>query len=210
LDVHVVDLCRTPLLACRWYAERLGVEISIHQADITRKSETGDTEFDESEPFDLVVADAFLTRFDIDGASTVLSRWFDLLTDGGGVLTTVRLHPRNEYRGRDSLDLDDGVDGRIGDPVDDFELRLRERATDWQDMLPIDLETLSRLGRRYANRMISNDLGDADAVKKTFEDHRFTLMEVAAAPVRGELFGTEYLRVVARRPDQRTAEAIPD
>jgi hypothetical protein len=210
LDVHVVDLCRTPLLACRWYAEHLGVEISIHQADITRKSESGDAEFGDPEPFDLVVADAFLTRFDIDGAGMVLSRWFDLLGDGGGVVTTVRLHPRNEYLGRDRFDLDDDADRRLGDPVDDFELRLRERATDWQDMLPIDLETLSRLGRRYAKRMISNDLGDADAVKKTFEDHQFTLMEVAAAPVRGELFGTEYLRVVARRPDRSSAEAIPD
>ncbi|GIM97371.1 class I SAM-dependent methyltransferase [Paractinoplanes toevensis] len=209
LDVHVVDLCRTPLLACRWYAERLGIKINIHQADITRKSDDGSEGFDPSEPFDLVVADAFLTRFDIAGAGMVLSRWFELLRDGGTVVTTVRLHPRNKYRGQ-NFDLDDDADHRLSDPVDDFELRLRERAAAWQDMLPIDLETLSHLGRTYAKRMISNDLGDADAVRKTFEDHQFALMEETAAPVRGELFGTEYLRVVARRPDRSSAEAVPD
>lgn len=203
LDVHVVDLCRTPLLACRWYAEQLGIEINIHQANITLTGESEGDGFDSPEPFDLVVADAFLTRFDSAGASAVLSRWFDLLAEGGGVLTTVRLHPRNRNRGGGSFDPDDVA----GDPVDDFELRLRERAADWQDMLPIDLETLLGLGRRYANRMISNDLGDADAVKNAFKDHRFTLVDADAAPVRGELFGTEYLRVVACRAE---AEAEPD
>jgi hypothetical protein len=209
LDVHVVDLCRTPLLACRWYAENLGIKISIHQADITRSGDNNDG-FGDRKPFDLVVADAFLTRFDIAGAGLVLSRWFELLDAGGTVVTTVRLHPRNKYLGQVGFDPEDADDHRVSDPVDDFELRLRERAADWQDMLPIDLETLSGLGRRYARRMISNDLGDADAVRKTFKDHQFALMDVTAAPVRGEVFGTEYLRVVARRPDRSSAEVVPD
>jgi hypothetical protein len=210
VDVHVLDMCRTPLLACQWFAERNGVKVSIHQADITRKDDSRAPEFRNPKPFDLIIADAFLTRFDPIGVKSVLSRWFDLLIDGGEVLTTVRLHPSNEYVDQDTIDLDNDDERQVTDPVDDFELRLRERATMWQDMLPIDLETLSRAGRQYAKRMMSHDLGDADSVRKAFEGHQFEIDKVATARVRGELMGTEYLRVVARRPDTHPAGATPD
>jgi len=203
LQVHVVDLCRTPLQACRWFADRHQIKIAIHQADITREDESQPPDFRHLEPFDLVVADAFLTRFTHKGAESVLSQWQRLLRPGGGVVTTVRLHPRNEYPDQDAIDPDLAADCRPADPVDNFELRLRERAADWQDMLPIDLEDLSRAGRKYADRMISNDLGDADAIKKTFIEKRFALAEAVAAPVPGELVGTEYLRVVALVPGGR-------
>jgi len=200
LEVHVVDLCLTPLQACRWFADKHQIKIQTHQADITQEDDSQPADFQHPKPFDLVIADAFLTRFTRKSAESVLSRWWDLLRPGGGVLTTVRLHPRNEYPDQDNIDLDFGTECRVADPVDNFELRLRERAADWQDMLPIDLEELSRAGRKYADRMISNDLGDADAIKKTFEENQFELAEAVAAPVRGELVGTEYLRVVALRP----------
>lgn len=202
LDLHILDLCRTPLLACQWYAQRMAVPVTVHQADITRTSEFGAAGLDMAEPVDLVVADAFLTRFDPDGASRVIDSWYGLLAPGGTVVTTVRLHPRNEYADQDSFDLEFDSERRVTDPIDDFELRLRERATGWQDMLPIDLETLLRAGRRYAKRMISRDLGDADDIAKRFQDREFDVIRQPTKRVRGELVGTEYLQIVARRPDR--------
>jgi SAM-dependent methyltransferase len=193
IDVHVVDVCRTPLLACQWYAKQAGVKVHFHQADITEWGE-----FDQ--PFDLIVADAFLTRFNPDDAKRVVASWKDLLRPGGLVVTTVRLHPRNEYADQEAGDLEFGEDRRLTDPIDDFELRLRERAAGWQDMLSIDLESLSLAGRQYAKQMVSHDLGDADEVQKIFESQEFALMTSVPARVRGELVGTEYLRLTARRP----------
>jgi SAM-dependent methyltransferase len=206
LDVHVVDLCRTPLLACQWYAKRLGVELTVHQADVTRPGEMAAA----GGSFDLIVADAFLTRFDQDGANNVLSSWFEMLVPGGTVVTTIRLHPSNEYVDQEVFDLAFDRGRRVTDPIDDFEFRLRERATGWQDLLRIDLETLSWAGRQYAKRMISHDLGDAEVIRKAFTYYEFEFEHQEATRVTGELVGTEYLRIAARRPMQRETPTILD
>jgi hypothetical protein len=67
-------------------------------------------------------------------------------------------------------------------------------------MLAIDLEDLSSSARQYAQRMTSHDLGDARDVTAAFEDQKFEILQHGAGRVPGELIGTEYLRVLARRP----------
>ncbi|MBX7266136.1 class I SAM-dependent methyltransferase [Micromonospora sp. Llam7] len=191
LDVHVVDKCQTPLLACHWYAQQLGTEIQVHQADITcpdtvRSLVAGGR-------FDLVVADAFLTRFDRAVAATVIGSWSALLRQGGTVVTTVRLHPGNEWPSSDEPD----DRHRVTDLVDDFELRFRERAASWRGLLSVQLEELSAAVRRYASRMESHDLGDADDVRTVFGRGGFTLSEADVGDVDGELVRTKYLRLCA-------------
>jgi SAM-dependent methyltransferase len=210
VEIHVMDLCDTPLMACRWYAQRVGTKVSTHLADVTRASEADTVENGMSGAFDLIVADAFLTRFAPEKAERVVASWSALLRPGGTVVTTVRLHPSNEYADESTLDLEFGSGRRVTDPVDDFELRLRERAGLVQDKLPIDLESLSKAGRRYAKRMISHDLGDAEEIARIFKVHDFELERNTAARVDGELVGTEYLRITARRSDARSEEATSD
>ncbi|MBM2615856.1 class I SAM-dependent methyltransferase [Actinoplanes sp. LDG1-06] len=208
LDVHVVDLCPTPLMSCSWFTRRWGdgrFPVTTHQANVLR---TGDLRKQGVPPegsFDLVVADAFLTRFAPVDARRVLRKWYKLLRPGGSVVTTVRLHARNRYPDRDGADPEfDGL-RRVTNQVDDFELRLRDRAGVWQDMLSIDLEDLSRAGRRYAKRIISHDLGDADHIATAFKDQRFHEICMDSARVQGELVGTEYARITAVRPGSRAA-----
>ena len=206
LEVHVLDLCQTPLLACQWYAGRLDLKITMHRADaidpddlcrVGLLSKVAPSEVGGS--FDLIVADAFLTRFTLKEAQQVVQNWFRLLRPSGRVVTTVRLHPRNDYRGHEPADIDANDRYRVTDPTDDFELRLRERAAGWSGMLSIDLDDLSRAGRQYAERMKSHDLGDADQIAKIFIEQDFEVVNQAAERVDGELVGTEYLRVTASR-----------
>ncbi|AVT28194.1 hypothetical protein C6361_00295 [Plantactinospora sp. BC1] len=199
LDVHVLDLCQTPLLACQWYAGRLGLRITLHKADVTSSAELSEAGLLAEAPFDLIVADAFLTRLSRKQARQAVDNWSGLLRSRGTVLTTVRLHPRNDYRIQEPSDLEANDRYRVTDPTDDFELRLRERASGWQGMLSIDIEDLSRAGRRYAERMKSHDLGDVDEVIKLFQDRDFDVLNRTAERVQGELVGTEYLRVTASR-----------
>ncbi|NGM14351.1 class I SAM-dependent methyltransferase [Verrucosispora sp. CWR15] len=191
LDVHVVDKCQTPLLACQWYARQLGTEIHGHQADITCPDTVRQLTADGK--YDLVVADAFLTRFDRGTATTVIDSWSALLRPGGTVVTTVRLHAGNEWPSVD------GQDNRhqVTDLVDDFELRFRERAASWRGLLQVQLEELSTAVRRYATRMVSHDLGDADDVRAAFGRRGFTLAETDVGEVDGELVRTKYLRLCA-------------
>jgi len=203
LGIHVLDMCQTPLLACKWYAGRLGLRdrVHLHHADITDGFFATYTGNAENSRFDLIVADAFLTRFDAVTARRVAHAWGGLLTPDGIVLTTVRLHPRNDYRVHDSDDLAAEERCRVTDPTDDFELRLRERAAGWRGMLAIDLDDLSRAGREYAMKMKSHDLGDAHDIAEIFHSERFNVTRCDAGRVDGELIGTEYLRIAAtRRP----------
>ncbi|WP_420115984.1 class I SAM-dependent methyltransferase [Micromonospora sp.] len=212
LDVHALDLCETPLLACRWYAAQVGAEVTVHRRDITRPDQVDELADDG---FDLVVTDAFLTRFDRRAVDTVLQSWSRLLRPGGRVITTVRLHPENEWprRGPEPLDEDgeateeepqQGGQPRMTNLVDDFELRFRERAAGWRTLLPVELEELSRAARRYAAQMTSNDLGDAAEVQEAFRRSGFRLSTCDVGRVGGELVGTEYIRLTADSSSDRT------
>ncbi|WP_436523047.1 class I SAM-dependent methyltransferase [Actinoplanes sp. HUAS TT8] len=206
LEVHVLDLCETPLGANRWYARRWGQRIMTHQADVTEQRDLAAAGLPVDGEFDLIVADAFLTRFARNESQKVLNSWFHLLRPGGAVLTTVRLHPGNDYRATDEFEIEWDSSRRVAAATDDFELRLRERAAGWRGMLTIDLDDLSGSARQYAQKMTSHDLGDARDVTTAFEDQEFEIVQHGAGRVPGELIGTEYLRVLARRPS-RTAGA---
>jgi SAM-dependent methyltransferase len=199
LEIHVLDLCQTPLLACQWYAGRLGLRdrVRLHRADITEGNVATDPGNAGNGRFDLIVADAFLTRFDAATARRVVHAWGELLVPGGIVLTTVRLHPRNDYRVHDTDDLTADDRYRVTDPADDFELRLLERAAGWQGMLSIDLDDLSKAGRDYAMKMKSHDLGDTHDIAEIFNSDHFDVTRCDAGRVDGELIGTEYLRIAA-------------
>jgi hypothetical protein len=200
LAVHVLDLCQTPLLACQWYANQFQQQITTHKIDITDDLELKKSGLTgENGLFDLIVTDAFLTRFTEERARKVMHSWSLLLRLGGRLLTTIRLHPRNDYRTQRPSGTGANDQFRVADPTDDFELRLRERATAWRSILPINLEDLFRAGRQYAKRMRSHDLGDKGEIMKLFEEHTFRISNHSVQAVPGELVETEYLRVTATR-----------
>ncbi|MEU8184479.1 class I SAM-dependent methyltransferase [Micromonospora sp. NPDC049044] len=199
LDVHVLDMCQTPLLACDWYAKQVGSRVQVHQADVTCPDAVA--RLVEDGRFDLVLADAFLTRFNRDSADTVLGSWSALLNPGGSVITTVRLHPGNEWP-RDDEEQDDRH--RVSDLVDDFELRFRERAAGWRGLLSVELDDLAYAARRYATRMASHDLGDADDVRAAFNRAGFRVSDSDVESVDGELVRTQYLRLRVDLPCDST------
>ncbi|MFG1777555.1 class I SAM-dependent methyltransferase [Micromonospora sp. NPDC049048] len=195
LDVHVLDRCQTPLLACHWYAQQIGARVQVHQADVTCPDEVARVA--GQGPFDLVVADAFLTRFTRASAGLVIGNWAALLRPGGSVVTTVRLHNGNEWPSNEEQD----GRHRVTDLIDDFELRFRERAAGWRALLPVELEELSDAARHYARRMASHDLGDAEDVVGEFARCGFRLSGSDVGDVDGELVRTQYLRLRATLRD---------
>jgi SAM-dependent methyltransferase len=200
LDVatHVMDLCPTSLAACTWYAKQVNAQgVTTHEGDITDQRRVVDTlrAGPGGTPLDLVIADAFLTRFNRGEADKVLRSWHALLRPGGVVMTTIRLHPRN----RDSFTTDDRAGGSgISDPIANFQLRLRRRAEPWRRFLDIDIDDLCEAARQYALRMISNDMGDEQEIVEMFQRNNFDVEYRNVADVEGELVRTSYLQVVAR------------
>lgn len=189
MDIHVVDLCPTPLFACRWYARRVGVNIQVHPLDLLGEMTAIEQRLAPSAgahaSFDLIVSDAFLTRFSREQSNLVLQRWAAMLRPNGTVVTTVRLHPRNGDR------------HGVAQDVSDFLLRLRTRADNWRWLLQVEMNELLDAGREYALKMTSRDLGDLDDVLSMFSTNGFEVLRQETARVEGELCETEYVRIVA-------------
>ncbi len=212
VEVHVLDKCQTPLLACRWYADQCtaagqtGALVRTHQVDLTNKWAL------RREPdlrdFDVIVADAFLTRFPPERAVQVLHSWRDLLRPGGQVVTTIRLHPQDQWRSPEAVStVDSGAEDADGylpaDPVDVFERRLRQRAGAWRRLLPVEIKDLAGAARTYARSMTSHNLGGSEEITGTFRRAGFTVQISDSHHVAGELRPTNYLQVLAGREPGR-------
>lgn len=194
-EVHVLDHCQTPLYACRWYAKYVGARVHLHDIDflddhtqVAGKLRAGSPS--KRSDFDLIVSDAFLTRFRREQAQTVLANWAWLLNPDGMVVTTVRLHPRDSDRFGLTQD------------VSRFVLRLRERLEAWRWPLKIDDDELIDRGREYALKMTSWDLGDLDEVVRLFDATGLTVIHREIADVPGELCQSVYARLVATKTQQ--------
>jgi 2-polyprenyl-3-methyl-5-hydroxy-6-metoxy-1,4-benzoquinol methylase len=84
-QITIYDICRTPLLACEWYAERHGLTATcICDNIITSPSMPLGT-------YDLIVTDEFLTVLKHEYKPQIVNRWRELLKPGGTVVTTAMI-----------------------------------------------------------------------------------------------------------------------
>ena len=104
--ITIYDICNTPLLACRWYAERHGFEVHCVRDNLLT---TPSTPVDR---FDLIVTDELLTVLKREDKPTIVTRWRALLKPGGAVVTTAMIggpttrEQRRDYAVRARLQLD--------------------------------------------------------------------------------------------------------
>lgn len=82
--IKVYDICRTPLRACQWYAERHGLSIECVCANLL----TGDI---PPASFDIIVTDEFLTVIKASDKPLIVKRWRELLKPGGTLVTTAMI-----------------------------------------------------------------------------------------------------------------------
>lgn len=83
-EIIIQDICETPLLSCRWYANKYGLDIVCRAEDII----TNDI---PERPFDLIITDEFLTVLKDPDKPTIVQKWHDLLKNGGTVITTAMM-----------------------------------------------------------------------------------------------------------------------
>jgi hypothetical protein len=83
--IAVYDICRTPLLACEWYAARHGLEITCVCDNIITSPTM------PLGAYDLIVTDEFLTVLKHEYKPQIVKRWKELLRPGGTVVTTAMI-----------------------------------------------------------------------------------------------------------------------
>jgi hypothetical protein len=107
--VIIYDICKTPLRACQWYADR-------HSISIETKCENLLTSPIPEAPFDLIVTDEFFTVLKTEYKPLISKRWKELLKPGGSVVTvammgnatTPELRRRYAERARQLLEATNG------------------------------------------------------------------------------------------------------
>jgi hypothetical protein len=107
--IVIYDICKTPLLSCRWYAERHGISIET-------KCDNLITNPIPEAPFDLIITDEFFTVLKAEYKPLISKRWKELLKPGGSVVTvammgdttTPELRLRYAERARQSLEASNG------------------------------------------------------------------------------------------------------
>lgn len=99
--IDVLDICATPLLTCqRVFQPEQIARMKFTQADALTFTDG---------PYDLIVTDAFLTRFNDEQRLQVLKNWARMLKPDGRVLTTWRIGDKQGEKG-----YGDKEDKRVG------------------------------------------------------------------------------------------------
>jgi hypothetical protein len=179
--VTLLDLCETPLMIAQWYAATKGAAVKTIKEDILQ--------FETLRPFDYIVTDAFLTRFNLRDRKKVLLKWRTLLKKNGKVITTVRLNPsedRNE------------VKKATPSEIDNFGYRTRHLAELWRDFVLLDPEEIASLACNYAQQIQSYPIWNRQELEALFEEAGFQLTQYQETQTKGEMKSTTYAEVVAK------------
>jgi SAM-dependent methyltransferase len=180
--IIVCDICATPLLNARWYAERNGFAIECICDNILSTPSLAPGSFD------LIVTDEFLTVLPAGDKPAAVARWKELLKPGGvlvttamiGGATTPELRKRYAERARRLLrETNDG--GRIA-PNGGEEL----------------IERLDRFAQFHTRHMIV----DENEIRRLFSDFYLGFLVPTATP--GECVNpTHSFQIVASLPHPR-------
>jgi len=178
LNIVTLDLCETPLFLCKWYGKHVNRTIETVASDILT--------YNSNNYFDVIISDAFLTRFPLDFRKKVLKKWYSLLNKNGKVVTTVRLGGNVT-----------GIPRRGSEEkADQFAREIKSVGRYWSDFLPIRIDELSERGREYALKMTSYSAGSRQNIIELFRDFNFEVIHYEDNDVKGELESTKYLDLV--------------
>lgn len=82
-DITAVDVCETPMLLNRWYADRTGTAIGTATSDIL--------DYRNERPFDIVVTHSIFGFFAPPTRPALVAKWHELLAPGGLFATVNRI-----------------------------------------------------------------------------------------------------------------------
>ena len=177
LDIFVMDICKTPLFICEWYAEQLGANIRALNKNIFELLDFG--------YYDLMISDAFLTRFEPAERKNLLKHWSNLLTQYGKIITTIRIEEG----------LSDNV---VSIPNNQSEEFVKE-VTQVFNRLNINTQVsdIETLARSYIRNIKSYPYKNMDEVYRDFNTSGLDIIECTESIVKGETKPTKYLRLIA-------------
>lgn len=169
--LDICDLCRTPLNVCKSIAEKNQFEWKTFEADINKGID---------DKYNIIINDAFLSRFNYNEKPKILKKIGQALVPGGVYITTIR------------------HDWNCGNPViptKEQKENFIQRAMKIADEKGFDANLVRDSASVYIKNMISYPMKDKEAV----EQMAAGIMKIKifnSEIVMGECMPTEYFRVV--------------
>ena len=181
--IDVLDVCATPLLTCQrvFKPEQLAVMAFIQ--DDAREYASGG-------PYDLIVTDAFLTRFNDKDKAVVLKNWVKMLADDGEIATTWRIGRK-----------DDEPDYGDEEARKRFIYNVTRRMEEWHVSLGTfaEVNTTLDLAEKYAAKMHSYS-GQPEEEIQAFMEKFFGDVRISLSPPVYDVTTRLYARIIARKP----------
>lgn len=180
-EVMIIDLCNSPLSICDEYNRRRKkgkLKINKLKQDIRKTVIANET-------FDLILTDAFLTRFSTEDRIDIVVKWFDLLKPGGMVLTTARVENNKEKVISTKADI----------------IRYKKKV---ENKIKASGELMHHLHNKilskaeeYAKNIISYPLKNEDEVRSLFKHYK---LSINLHSVKGEIQeNTLYAQIKAQK-----------
>lgn len=192
--IDVLDRCAAPLTLCNWYAARYDFRQSVSTVHAAIE------DYDPGVLYDVIVTDAFLTRFPPEReptASQVVDKWASLLADGGCIVTTIRVHGKDERSAATTADLHEAY---VQEALSSLNLQ--------RPFLPLPATDAAQLVADYCRYFESAAIGSEQDIVTMFEFSGMTNVLRRWARVPGEFFPSHYLQLVAAKRAEIAADAI--
>ncbi len=180
-NVTILDICRTPIEICRWYSDKYMGDYKINFIQKDAKK----TDFKNS-TFDIIITDAFLTRFKDNDQREIINEWTRIVNDNGVVITTIRFNKNGKNKAYRSNPAE------VNYFIHKAEMRIEKN-----DFLKPIRDKILHKAKLYAENIVSYPFRDEDSIKNLFFNYN---VKIDVAKTSGELIEqTNYARVIARK-----------
>lgn len=183
--ITVIDSCATPLQITRWFnnwfEERNGFRLNLRYV----QRDALQTHF-ESNTFDVIATDAFITRFNFDLQKELLGEWRRILKQNGVIITTARLSKTNQLQ---------EVKAAPNDVIDYKNVALRNLKK--KELFRASAPKILSFSELYATHITSFPLPSEQYIVELFQGFS---VDIGQNMTKGELKGTtEYAQIFATK-----------
>lgn len=174
--ITIIDMCPTPMYAVDLYLRKTNIKtVSKAQCIVPL------IPF-RSESFDVIVTDAFLTRFTAEWKTAVVEEWYRILRKDGVIVTTARIEA-------------DGISKSIaGDEARKAFVSLVRLLSQKHGLNPIEMADRAE---EYSRKMTSYPFQDVEEIYELFKDYQTEI----SVPENffWEISPKRYARIVAKK-----------
>lgn len=176
--IKICDICKTPLNICQNVAKANNFSWEVEQKNV----------FDGlNEKYDIVINDAFITRFEYDKKRIVLEKIWNALKDEGVYITTMR----NDWNYGNAIVPNSAEKERFIEKT----VRSAERKN-------IDCKKAKVAASRYIEKMKSYPIRDEKMLENLI-DGLFDIMYIGQGQVEGECTRTTYFRLILQKQSKK-------